>query len=437
MKNGKGEMANENRQMEKGDHLTCAVSRVPFAIPFVLVLLLVALVPRAAVAQARISGRVMNGTTQTPVPNLKVLVLEPRQGMQQVAEVTTDANGDFAVSSDINSGSFYLLQANFDGVPYHAPAQFDASGTARADITVYAAMHQPTSIHIALLRVAIAAQGPKIRVQEQYQIENSRSPPATYANDNGTFSFVVPPSVAEPKVAVQGLMNMTVPLSPEKGKSAGEFKLRYALKPGETPVTVEYEADYANGAFAFSDRAAFPIDRAEMYVVPSSLKVDSEVFKSEGVDSKDDIQKLSAENLKRGAVLAASLSGEAAVENQGQQDNGGQGDVKVVPNTMTRLGVPVLACVLLILLWALGVRLSKEWPRWKERQATSPANKQLEAKTDALFSSMADLDELFAAGKIEKKKYWKERLELKARLMAILKKSPPLTEPYATRRNQP
>jgi hypothetical protein len=51
-----------------------------------------------------------------------------------------------------------------------------------------------------------------------------------------------------------------------------------------------------------------------------------------------------------------------------------------------------------------------------------------------LFNSLADLDELFAAGKVAQKQYEKERLNLIARLMAILKKaSPSLVESYATR----
>ena len=305
----------------------------------------------------------------------------------------------------------------------------------RRYLTVYDSMHEPTAIRVSLLRVAVAAQGQKIRVQEQYQIENSSKPQRTYANDQGTFVFRAPAEVSEPKVAVQGLMNMTVPLSPERGKAPGEYKLRYELKPGTTPMTVEYEADYSGEPFAFNDLATFPIDRAEVYVLPSSLKVESKIFKPAGTDSKDDIEKLEAENIPRGASLDASLSGEAATPGQGQQEGAPQGTVNVVPNTMTRLGVPLLVCLLLLLLWALGVRVSKEWPKWKEQQSTSPAKKQLEAKADALFNSMADLDELFAAGKIEKKKYWKERLELKAKLMAILKKSPPSeSEPYATRR---
>jgi hypothetical protein len=60
--------------------------------------------------------------------------------------------------------------------------------------------------------------------------------------------------------------------------------------------------------------------------------------------------------------------------------------------------------------------------------------KELESEVDALFNSLADLDELFAAGKLAEKQYWKKRLDLKARLRATLKKaSPSLLDSYVTR----
>jgi len=101
---------------------------------------------------------------------------------------------------------------------------------------------------------------------------------------------------------------------------------------------------------------------------------------------------------------------------------------------MTRLGAPALLCFFLVLLWALGVRVAREWPQWKKRQHASPEQKELEAKVEGLLNSLADLDELFAAGKVVEKSYWKERLELKARLVAVLKKNPSILEAYAIRR---
>ena len=89
---------------------------------------------------------------------------------------------------------------------------------------------------------------------------------------------------------------------------------------------------------------------------------------------------------------------------------------------------------MLVLLWALGIRVSKEWPRWKARQQGSPVQKQFRASLDTLINSIADIDELYASGKIPEKQYWKERLELKAKAVAILKAGPSSkSKPYVSR----
>jgi hypothetical protein len=176
------------------------------------------------------------------------------------------------------------------------------------------------------------------------------------------------------------------------------------------------------------------MDHVETYVFPSTISVDSPLFKRVGLDRTNGIEKFEAENLPRDTALEARLSGEAALNAQPESGTGGE-EIKVVPNTMMRLGVPLLLCFLLVFLWAVGVRVAKEWPRWKARRAALPAQEQNRAEVEALFNSLADLDELFAFRKIAEKDYWKERLELKARLVARLKKGPGSSlESYATRR---
>ncbi len=144
-----------------------------------------------------------------------------------------------------------------------------------------------------------------------------------------------------------------------------------------------------------------------------------------GKDAESGSQKLEAERVPAGAPLAADVSGEAAAS---QEASGGQEEaqsqVKVVPDSVSAVGVPLLLCFLLVLLWALGIRVAKEYPRWKAKQQGSPVQKKFQAKMETLLNSIADLDELFASGKIVEKQYWKERLELKAKAAAILKKEP-------------
>src|SRR5690348_8765669 len=400
------------------------------------------LAPAILFAQGRIEGKVVNGTNQRTMGNQKVLLLTPKpgEGMQLVADTMTDASGHFAFTQNgIAPGTFYLIQANHQEIGYHSavpPMKFDSSGTASVDVTVFDSISDASAVRVREMRVLVGAQGSKLRVQEEYQVENTSNPARTYANLNGTFVFYISPQAGgEPTVSVTGLANMPLSQAIVRGKAPGEYHIAYALKPGVTPVTVSYDADYSSGEFALSDRSAFPIMQASMFVFPSTLQVESPVFKPAGVDTKDNVARFDAENIARGASLEARVSGEASASPP-SADNAAEGQVKALPNNMTRLGIPLFICILLIMLWALGIRSTKEWARWKERQATSPGRKQLAAKADALFNSIADLDELFAAGKIEKKKYWKERLDLKAKLMAVMKKGPPVrNEPYATRRN--
>jgi len=402
------------------------------------VVLLVSL-PAVLLAQGRIQGVVANGTNGQPVANQAVQLLLPRGGMQRVASATTDASGRFVFpSANIDPSSFYLVQAAYQGVDYNAPAQFDPEGTASISITVYDASVFAPPLGIQSARLVVHAQGNKAHVQEMFTIRNGSDPPRSYANPDGTFHFRLSPGTAEPSAAVAGLMNMPLPQPVNPGKGPGEYFLQYPLKPGVTVVMVAYDVDYSSSHLALDDSYPYPIAGAELLVSPPSLTVDSPLFTPAGTDAETGSQKYVASGLEQGTKLEARLSGEAqggeAEGNEGAAPGQGEAQVKILPNPVTRLDVPLLACFLLLLLWALGIRLAKEWPRFKEQRRTGSVQKELAATADALFNSLADLDELFAAGKVAEKQYWKERLDLKARLMATLKKaSPMLLESYATR----
>jgi len=376
----------------------------------------------------------MNGTTGKPVPKQLLQLLTPQGGMRQVATATADTSGRFVFSSgNIGPGAFYLLQAVYEGVNYHAPVQFDSSGAATVNVTVYDATRNAPALRVQSARLIVRAEGGKARVQEMFAVRNPVVPPITYADPDGTFRFRLSPSAGEPKVAVAGLMNMPLPQAAQEGKARGEYSINYALKPGLTVVMVAYDADYSAGELDLADSLPYPIDSLELLVSPASLTVDSSLFKPAGTDAETGSQKYQAEGLAGGTAFEARLSGEASLAGSSEAAQG-ESQVKVLPDSMTRLGVPLLACFLLVLLWALGVRAAKEWPGGKQPGTLGSVHKELEAKMDALFNSLADLDELFAAGKIAEPQYWKERLELKARLVATLKKAPPsLWESYATR----
>ena len=421
-------------------------------------LALAALLPAGLFGQAQVQGTVSNGTTGRAVSGQEVKLLMPRGGMQQVATATADATGHFVFTAEgIDPKSFYLVSTDFAGATYNAPATFDSNGNANVSLTVYDSTRSPGGLRIPAARVFVGAlagnSGPELHVQEEYAIQNSSKPPRAYAAPDATFRFSVPPDAGTPTVSVAGLMNMSLPQTPEPGKAGGEFSIRYPLKPGVTQVTIQYTRPYDSSGVDIKDRASFPMDQAELYVYPSSLTVTAPGFQASGSDNVHKIQVYGAPQLaKATAALSIRLSGEAASgpppgldqgtqgQQQGAESGSAQGEgqnqdqVKTVPNSISQLTGPVLVAFLLLLLWALGVRVTKEWPRLKA-QAGEP-NLLLNAKVEKLLNSVADLDELFAAGKIPEPKYWKERLDLKARLVAELKKTPPsLLESYAARQH--
>lgn len=381
-------------------------------------------------AQERITGRVVNGTSHQPVANQLVQLLVPRGGMQQVAAATTDAAGRFSLDAQGSAGApIAMVQAVYQDVNYRTRANPGQP----TELNVYEATHTAPALRIASARILLQAEGQRVRVQELFAVENHSQPPRTYLNSHGTFRFHLGEQAVNPTAAIIGEMNMPIPQGILDGPSPGDFSINYSLHPGITAILVAYEADYSSEQFTLHDQVDYPIGRAELHVFPSSLSVGSSLFRSIGVDSANGVQKLTAEGVAGGTVLQARLSGEAASFTEPASGTS-EGDIQTTPNPLTRLGVPLLVCLLLVLLWALGVRLSKEWPRWKDRRPASPAQKEIEATVERLLNSLADLEELLASGKIAEKTYWKEKLELKARLAAILKKSlPALLESYATR----
>ena len=390
---------------------------------------------------ARIQGQVSNGTTQRPLARQKVEVISPRGGMAMVGEATTDANGHFEINNgQIDANGFYLVQTTYQDVDYNAPVQFDPDGDAAVNVTAYESTSKEPALRIDSARVIVRAEGPQAHIQELFSVENPSH--EAYRNPKGTFLFHIAPGGGAPTVAAVGLMNMPLPQNAEKGKKPGDFYITYALKPGRNVLMVAYDADYSSQQLALDDSVAYPIARMQLFVVPPSLTVKSKRFSPAGQDSETGAQVYETSELKAGAGFAAQLTGAPAAPSAaaaaGTEANSGQqqGDtqVKVVPDSITAVGVPFLLCFLLVLLWALGIRVSKEWPRWKAKQKGSPVQKQFRAKLDTLISSIADIDELYASGKLPEKKYWKDRLELKAKAVAILKTGPSSkSKPYASR----
>ena len=130
--------------------------------------------PALLAAGGKISGQVMNGTTAAPVANQTLAAPDAARRNAAGGHRVTDASGQFEYrASDLATDSFYLLQATYQGVNYHAPVKFDDRGQARVDITVYDATHTAPPVRIQSARIILRAEGGKVHVQEMFAIRNS------------------------------------------------------------------------------------------------------------------------------------------------------------------------------------------------------------------------------------------------------------------------
>jgi hypothetical protein len=411
----------------KVPHTTLCLKALPRLAFIALAVLAVANIP--AVAQTKLEGTVENGTTGRPVASQKVQLLVGGAGMSEVATATTDASGRFSITKKEGvTGAFFMIQTVYQAVNYRSRVE----GSTPTKLTVFDATDSLPDLHIRSARVVVEAAGVKARVQDFFAIDNVSNPPKTLVNSGGTFRFRLGKTAQSPTAAVLGAMNMPIPVAIQDGATEGELLINHALQPGMTVVMIAYEADYGSESLAVESSVPYPIGRAELLVTPPTLDVKTSLFREAGTDSQTGLKKYEASDVASGTALAAVVSGAAvAAEPEGGAQ---EGEVRTEPNSITRSGILLAVCLLLFLLWALGVRTAKEWGTVREHQPQSASRKEIEKKLDDLLKAIADLDDLKESGKVAEKAYWKERLELKAKVAAILRQIPPaLAESYATR----
>ena len=94
-----------------------------------------------------LQGQVLNGTTNRPLPNVKVEYVLLQQGMVPVAAAVTDAEGRFHFAGVQASGdSPALLRTEYQGATYSRPVLPQKGPAAALDIQVFEAGRQPSMI---------------------------------------------------------------------------------------------------------------------------------------------------------------------------------------------------------------------------------------------------------------------------------------------------
>jgi hypothetical protein len=190
-------------------------------------------------AMAEVSGVVRNAATGQPQAGVTITVTRVSEaGMQPVGSTKSGADGSFMLPDSPQLPA--LLQASFGGVNYNRmmpPGQM----TTALEVNVYPAAKAVPGAGVSQHMVLYEPSADGVSASERYVVSN----PSQQAWSNpgaGTVRFWLPAGLPEGLMAsVKAPDGMPV-RRPLQKKSANEYTLDFAIKPGDTEIDLEWSA---------------------------------------------------------------------------------------------------------------------------------------------------------------------------------------------------
>ena len=297
-------------------------------------------------------GRVLNGTTQKPVPNVEVQYVKMMQGMTPVAKATTDREGRFQFQEIPGGGAApALLRVEYQGATYSHPMMPGQSQPEGIEIQVFEAGSDPKLITVKEHAILLHPNGETLVVLEQIILENRSSPPRTYVNPQGTYPFTLPKSASQGvKVTVQGPEGMPINQTPVSREKANSYAVTYPIRPGETQFRVEYSLDY-QPPFEFSKPIDLPAE--QMHLITPGKEVELKGESLEAIPPDPSTGFVGYRVTSVGKAVRVQVSGQAPVQSGAQsaaESEEGGGSLTPIPPPIHQQRWLVLAVAGLVML---------------------------------------------------------------------------------------
>ncbi|MFI5097210.1 MAG: carboxypeptidase-like regulatory domain-containing protein [Candidatus Acidiferrales bacterium] len=219
----------------------------------ILLSIFVAFFLAAAVYAGTIHGTVINRTTGKPTPGIPVTLLNPTAGMVEVGSATSDAQGQFTVTSDAIGIGPVLIRATYHDNSFNT---FLPPGRPTVEVEIFETSKDPKSITPDSHIIIFQPSGEKLIGAEEYHVLNKSNPPVAYFRAEGNFDFAIPDKATLQQVSTISSLGMAVPqASIDKGK--GRFAIAYPFRPGGTSIRLSYELAYPGNAAALKLPATY------------------------------------------------------------------------------------------------------------------------------------------------------------------------------------
>jgi hypothetical protein len=367
----------------------------------------------APTGQAGIIGALVNGTSGAQTPgNLPVTLyaLSPDgSALMYTRTTTTDAGGHFAFDQiDGSTPIMYGLQVQYLKVTYTSDALTFAHGglTLTVPITVYEMTGDVSGVRVEQMHTFFDYSGPGSVMIGQLFIVSNSSDRAYLAADGTSLKFPLPKGATNVRF-------MDGELGGRYRATDDGFADTEAVIPGTgtTQILVSYDLAYDGTKLDLNWKMPYAIKSINVLIPEGNAKLTSAQL------TRADVRPTQGGNMVNfvGSDIAAGQS--VAIQLAGAISAVPAGESPVGSVTAS----PVLIVAAALLLVAVAI-VAFVWLRQRQRAALMEQEAvDVEASQDELLDAIAALDDDFEAGQIQEADYRRQRAELKAELVELMK----------------
>ena len=268
-------------------------------------------------AAQTIAGTVTNGTTGKPSAGDDVTLLSLSQGMQEIANGKSDAQGRFSFPAPADSQAPHMVRVTHQGVNYFPQGGPLMPGSTTAELTVYDSAKKVDGLSQTVEVDRFQSDGKQLDGISLYAVTNKSQPPRTVANDKGTFEIVLPEGAEIESAEAKGPGGQPIATETTPGAQKSHYLLSYPLRPGETQFQISYHMPY-RGEASFSPK---PLGDVQHFVVMLPKTMSFTAKDAQQFQPMADPQSIVmvATNVKPGQDLSFRVAGTGIFQTDNQQ----------------------------------------------------------------------------------------------------------------------
>lgn len=358
----------------------------------------------------KISGRVLDGSSQEPISEPISVTLHAFDGQQQVLteQAEPGEDGEFTFSGlEIVPGRLYVVSADYQGIRYISDVVHLSGdqGPTELNLSVYETTTDPSAVvarrvHVLMDRPTEGA----VRVVEMWIFVNEGGRTVAPENGEGGVEVALPVRARDLRFEDSLLAERYQPT--ELG-----FRLTTPLRPGGEGAQVVFSFNLPLGDFPeLVQPLTVPVDAVTVLVVEGGPAVTGTGVQNVGEREAggERFEQYSLGSLPAGDALRLELEGPPWWQ-------------KLLPRSLDA-GWAVGAAALVIALAAV-TWWYRPWIASREATPEEAEGQRTGRRRRSLLEAIAELDDTFERGEVEEAVYRQRRNELKAELMQLMEGS--------------